>query len=475
MTAIGQPGWRGHAWFLGAAGVCVGAFGWMLTFGSFRLLDEDVFGTFYDHQAAAWLKGRWDVPEAALSGEAFIVDGKIYGYFGPTPALMRLPFVALGAAFGALTRAFMLLDYLACLAGVYALLRLASRWTEPRATPRPWTVVVLTTSAGLGSTLFFLGSRAYVYHEAILCGAAFGLWTVYFALRYLQAGDSRWWIPALACGVLAAQARAPIGLFALSVLAGVAIVHAAARWRAANWKRPLAIVAASGAGFLSFNVVSYIKFGTFEGCPLQYNVQYTAESMAALEHRNFHLSNLRFNADAYLFRPTFSLRGEFPYLYREFADRRKYPESRIAYRDPTLAMPWSMPGLFSLAVVGSLLAALFTPAARRPLAVLWCAGIPLTLAMFAAVAVTQRYLADFCPLLIATAAFGAVAVDGLPALLRRFAAGTFGGLAAAGIIVTLALTLHHQREIVWGVPDDVRRDYQDLRSRVDAFFAAERR
>ena len=81
----------------------------MLTYGTGRLLVTDTFGNFYDYQADAWLHGRWDVPEPALGGEAFVVDGKIYGYFGPTPALLRLPLVALGVAFGKLTRPLMAL------------------------------------------------------------------------------------------------------------------------------------------------------------------------------------------------------------------------------------------------------------------------------------------------------------------------------------------------------------------------------
>ncbi len=43
--------------------------------------------------------------------------------------------------------------------------------------------------------------------------------------------------------------------------------------------------------------------------------------------------------------------------------------------------------------------------------------------------------------------------------------------AAAGI--TAAITLHYQRETLWGVPEEVRADYRDLRRRVDRRFGVD--
>ena len=413
---------RCHVWFGATALLCTLGFLWIVTFGTFKVVAEDSFGSFYDHQAASWLKGHWDVPESSLQGEAFVVNGKVYGYFGPTPALLRIPQVAFGIGFAATTRLWMLLHFVSCLAAAYALLHEAARWQSPPARVSAWAAAIFTSTVGLGSTLFFLGSRAYVYHEAILCGAGFALWSVYCALRFLRAPASRWWIGALLCGVLAVQARAPSGLFALLVLGAVAAWQGWREERAGSrraFARHGLIASLTAAGLFSFNLVSYVKFGTFEGCPLRFNVQYSTGQLAALGHRNFHLGNLRFNTDAYLRRPIFGLRGEFPYLYREFIDRREYPESRIAYRNPVLAIPWSMPSLFALAGLGSVLTCITSRASRPPLAVLWTAGLPATIAMLTAVAVTHRYTADFTPFLIATAAFGLIALETLPGGVRR--------------------------------------------------------
>ena len=49
------------------------------------------------------------------------------------------------------------------------------------------------------------------------------------------------------------------------------------------------------------------------------------------------------------------------------------------------------------------------PGRRRLLVAAAAAGVPMSLAMATAIAVTQRYTADFCPLLLVGAAFGAAA------------------------------------------------------------------
>ena len=472
-TARPNPGatgsnatWRAHGSFAVCLVVCLIAFAWMISFGTFRLIADDSFGTFYDHQAAAWLDGRWDVPEPSLSSEAFVVDGRVYGYFGPTPALLRLPLVILGVGFGQVTRLLMLFDYAACLTAVYVLLWQAARWRNPQAIPSTFSSVLLTVTAGLGTTLFFVGSRAYVYHEAILCGAAFALWSVVFSLRYLDAGKARAWLPALACGVLAVHARAPIGLFALSLLAAVGVARAVRTWKASPAQaalRPLIVAGLGLLGIASFYAVSFLKFGTLEGCPLHLNVQYTPDQLAVVGHRNFHFSNLRFNTDSYLLRPTFSVSQRFPYIYREFSNRRDYPESRLIYRDPTLAIPWSMPGLFAQAGIGSTLAAAVVPALRLPVATLWAAALPAMLAMLTAISVTQRYTADFCPFLLAAAAFGVAGTEAFSGRVRGLWQGVQAVLVALGVLVTVALTIHHQREIVWGVPEEARQEYQRWR------------
>jgi hypothetical protein len=251
LPAAISSAWRvgvRHRWFVAAAAIACFGYAWLVTLGTFRFNEPEVFGSFYDYQAASLLAGRLDVPEEAIGGEAFEVRGKFYGYFGPTPALLRMPFTAFGVAFGKLSRGLMFAYFIASLIAAYLILREARRAirpttdTESDEPPSAFATLILVGSVGWGSTIFFLGSRGLIFHEAILAGIAFALWSVWCSLRHLGAPAGRWWIGALASGVASVHARPPTGLFALTLLGVVAIAMwwrgPNARWAFANLRRP---------------------------------------------------------------------------------------------------------------------------------------------------------------------------------------------------------------------------------------------
>ncbi len=473
-----------HRWFAVCAAISSFAFAYVLTYGRGQLIYPESFGAFYDFQAGSLLQGRWDVPEDALGAEAFVVEGRNYGYFGPTPALLRIPFVLFQIAVGQLSRPFMLAEHLACMVAAYLILRHVYRTARGEdVEPAAWTVVLLTLNVGLGSTLFFLSSRAFTYHEAILCGTAFALASIYCALRYGAEPERRWWIGALICGTLSVHARPPVGLFALSFLgfsalafsvrgyvSGLRAGRSTVRRRMAGGLKHFVVGLLCIAGVLSFNAVSYLKFRSFEGAPLKYHVQYESAHLDRIGGRNFHLSNLPYIAEAYLIRPMWQFRPAFPYVYAGEHQPVGYPDARVIVAEPMLGLPFSMPGLFWPAI-GGLVAAFFRyRTERRALLILGLAAVPMSLAMFTAVATSQRYTADFCPFLICAAAYAGLVVDGMTTAWRRAARTVWTVLTAAAILLTVALTLRYQGELVWGVPADVTRDYRALCARVDNLF-----
>ncbi len=473
-----------HRWFVATAAVCTLAFTAVLTHGTFRLLVPDAFANLYDYQAASLLAGRLDLPAEARTSESFVFEGRHYLYFGPTPALLRLPLVAGRIAFGELSRCFLIGYYVLLLVAAYALLvHVARRAGGPDRWPARGTVVLFIATTGLSTTLFFLASRTYVYHEAILCGAMFAVWSGYFSLRYLAAPERAWWVGALGCGLLAIHARPTTGLFALC-LSGSAAIAVALRGRSGavpagaaepslfvRLRRPALVGVLSTVGILSFNAVSYLKFRSFEGAPLRYHVQYDEARIKRIEGRNFHLSNFRYNFDAYAWRPDLLLRPTFPYLYsHRRGELAVYEAAKMDLEEPTLALPYTTPALLLLALAGGAGAWLAWPAARVPLGAIAAAATPMSLALFTAVAISQRYTADFCPALILAGAFGLQAIDLLRPSWRRAALTTLALLTVAGALVTLALTLQYQGELVWGVPDDMKARYQSLRKAVDGFL-----
>lgn len=469
---------RPHRAFLFTAAVCSLAFAAMITNGTFQLLFHESFCNFYDFQALSFLQGRLDVPEESLQGESFVYDGKIYGYFGVTPALLRLPFVIFGVAFGELSRVAMLGFYAATLVGAYLLLLDASRLLRPdRPPPAAWQTILFTLHVGLGSTVFFLGSRAYIYHEAILCGIMFAVFSCWCSLRHLAAPTGRWGLGALVLGVLSVHARPPTGLFALTVLGCVAATHLLRVWSAPkiiNHKsritNHLALGALSILGVFSFNALSYAKFHTFEGCPLRLNVQYSPTRLAKIDSKQFHLGNIPYGLNAYLLRPTFETSVHFPWLYlAPHLPPAAFPSAKMDLPDRTAALPFGMTGLFLLATAACAWACKKNPAVRAPILILWAASVPLSLAMFAAIATSERYTGDWVPWLIAAAAFGLAACT-----WSRLAAAVLAAATLWACVLTFAMTLHYQGAMVWGVPESVTQNYRQLRARVDGFFMSER-
>ena len=463
---------REHRWFAGTATLALLLFGAILTQGSGNLLVQEYFSDFYDYQAASLLKGRLDVPHEAITFEAFVHQGRIYSYFGLTPALLRLPWVALNLGFGHSSRAWMLAYYAGFLVAGYLVLLEAGRRGDSRAAPAPWITVLFAANAGLANTAFFLGSRAYVYHEAILCGVTFAVWSVWATLRYLREPRSRWWIGALVAGLLSLHARPPTGLFALAVLglAGGWLAYAGRGRDGLARGLMVGLLATLGVG--SFNAVSYLKFGTFDGCPLRLNIQYSPERLAKIDGRQFHLSNLPFSANAYLFQPHANLSPYFPYVRPTRPDPSRFPGAKIDMSEPILGVPFAMPALFLLA--GLSLASLRRPESENRTAVLliWCGMMPVGFSMFAAIAVSHRYTADFVPFLVVACAFGCVQLWRAGGTTRRAGIGAAMATTLVAVPLNFALTLQNQGEVVWGVPDPVRARYAGLRQTIDGWFHA---
>jgi len=463
-----------HRWFIGTGALCSLLFGWMVTTGTLEFVYPEQLGSFYDYQASSLLHGRLDVPDDAIGGEAFVFEGKLYGYFGPTPALLRLPFVIFGFGLGTLTRGFMLGYFAAALLGCYLLLRQACRLTGRLHEPPPWAIVLFIGHVGVGSTLFFLGSRAFVYHEAILCGVVFALFTCHYALRHLVEPSGRWWIWALVCGLLSLHARPPTGLFALVFLGCVHAAHlfGAVRLRTfTRLARPTMLGVLCVGAVLTFNGLSYLKFRTFGGSPLHLNRLYGPERIARIGGKNFHTANLPYGFYAYFVRPNFRLEPKFPWFYVAARQPgREFPDAKIDLPDHTLAVPWAMPGLFLLATLGGAAALIAFPAARTAVLIAWISVVPMSIALFAAIATAQRYTADWIPFLVCAGAYGLVAVASAPCYLRRALGSIVATASLAAALLTFALTLHYQREVVWGVADESRQSYQQLRQRIDAAF-----
>jgi hypothetical protein len=99
---------------------------------------------------------------------------------------------------------------------------------------------------------------------------------------------------------------------------------------------------------------------------------------------------------------------------------------------------------------------------------------PMTIALLAAIAVSHRYTGDFIPFLLGLATFGLSGIAVLPPTARQSLAVVVTVLTVAAVFITVALTLHYQGEVVWGVPDEVRAHYLSWRQTMDRLFGFSR-
>jgi hypothetical protein len=230
---------------------------------------------------------------------------------------------------------------------------------------------------------------------------------------------------------------------------------------------PLGLACVSGA--FTLNALAYAKFGGFDPAPLRISRPYAnPERINAIDGKSMHAANIPYGFYTYVVRPNLRLERGFPWIYLgSNTPGHHFPTAKIDLPDHTLAMPYSMPGLFVLATLGCLLAFAAVPSLRVAAMVAWLASIPMSLALFAAVATAQRYTGDFCPLLITAAAFGLAGIATLRPAARVVALVVAGLATVAAVAVTWALTLHYQGDTLWGVPEETRAHYRELRRVVD--------
>jgi len=478
--------------------ICLLVWTWFVTWGDWRLFDHERFGGYYDAQARAILYGRLDVPPEAIGFEAFVRESKSYGYFGIAPALLRIPLVVLFPSMdGRWSRLMTLVAVVLTLCYAYRLLTWASAAMGTQSSVNSIVKCFFVLSAGLGSTLPFLASRSYAYHEAILWGAAFSLMCAYYLVQYLSTSRAACLALAGLFAFAAFLSRATAGagaLLAMTVLAGILLLRAMG-WaelktlgrvfgltgsnqdslpfpsaRSSRAITPHAMIAC-GSVVLTIGVylgINYAKFKTFDGVPVRYYSLYIKDPqrMQVTGGKQVHPENLRTGLLAYFGLGSAEVSPQFPWVYMT-TQPRVFPEAAIDVVEPHSSIPLSMPALFVLAVMGC--GAIVK--GDGPVRMLRLPAIALFLGgaiILMTVGITERYLHDLYPLLIITAAAGACRLAASRSLSLKLAG--LAPLVLLGILVNAAFAFDFQREIVWGVPQSKRAELTAIRHSIDQFF-----
>lgn len=182
---------------------------------------------FFDIQARAFLDGHLWVPDGILGIEAFRHDGHEYMYFGPFPALLRIPLLWTTPEFdGRLTVLSMLLAFVVFTVMTTRLLWLVRDLVRPGepVTRREAAVLgVVLVLCLAGTSLTFNASLPWVYHEVYAWAVALAVGCAYWLVR-VQAGPTRrtvGWLAAFALALV--LTRTPGGLAACVGTAAVGV------------------------------------------------------------------------------------------------------------------------------------------------------------------------------------------------------------------------------------------------------------
>ncbi len=467
----------------------------MVTKGSFDFFQRQLFSNFYDAQARALFHGHWYMPPGILSIEAIRTDGHSYMYYGPVPAILRMPVLILTSRLdGRLTSVSMLVAFVVCLVCVSRLSwkvrnlarrRREVRWPEA-ALAGSWVAVI-----GIGSAFFYLASRPSIYHEAELWGAALAL-AAFDALIAFMLRPSGWRMAA--AGTLATASiltRGSVGagpVSAIWILAAVSVAAwAVRRWRSASSRgrhgasssRAIAgpprlswlgvdeaavasrwipaLVAAALVPVVLYAWINYVKFHTLFSLPLTRQV-FTSVSVsrrAALAANGGSLFGVKFIPTAlleYLRPDRLSIHRLFPFLGFP-GPAAVVGHVRYDTLDWSSSATATMPALVATGVLGLIVVFVRPGLARRDAAPareavpaevsadsLSVLRIPLVGAAIATLGaldiayVANRYLSDFMPFIAMASLAGIFSLSGLASSARAW-------LRALLVVVVAALAL----------------------------------
>lgn len=407
---------RGRKLGSSAVGIVLGGAAFYLTLFNFTTdlgrtaLAIPYTSNFFDLQARALMAGHLHLPPKSLGIEGFVHDGQTYTYFGPFPALIRIPVKYLTSGFDSrLTLVSMGLAF-----AVYALSVVRLTWLV-RSVIRPGVAVgrveaclaaLFLAAATGGSVLTFDGSLPWVYHEVYLWQTALTVAAAYWMVRMGLHPSVRAAVWLAFLGICTILTRTPGGLGTCIGIALLGVLMIALpRWRAHRRLGGLTVGAAVMAVAIGV-LVNEAKFGTPFLFPLQDQVwtQVNAHRRLALRANGGSLTGPQFFLTALInyFRPDgVRLVGYFPWITLPAHNARAYGGAVIDQSYRTGSVTCFMPLLLLLSLCGPVV--WLRRATRRPGIVLVAPAV----GMFAITAgvmsygyIAYRYTSDFLPALV---------------------------------------------------------------------------
>jgi hypothetical protein len=489
-----------RAWWTGATPT-LAVYAWIVTVGRLSPFQRGYFDDFYDAQARALFHGHLDVPRDVVQFEGFLIDGRTYIYFGPVPALLRMPVLLVTDRFdGRLTAVSMLIATVVLAVAAFRLacvLRAAVRGDAPLGAREPLATGLLAVAC-LAAPPLFLASSAVVYHEAAIWGLALAVAGFDAVARWQRDPTRRRLVVASALVTAAVLSRQSVGfgpLVALAisaalqlVLAPKTVVYTTTSGARTRWRRAAGLGLAVLVPVVAAVGLNEAKFGTLLTPPSDRHIQsllhperreVLAEHGGSLFDVDFAPTTLK----QYLRPDGIDVRRDFPWIDFPRLGPSLVGDTRFDELDWTSSIPASAPAL----TLGALVAGVWAvrtrgrrsgPPAWR-LAALAAGAAAGAAGVIAVGYVANRYLADIFPLAVVLGIVGFHAWLGAGTAgpsprprRRRLVAATAVGLVALGALGNTALALSYQRERGPVVPEAWRSQWVDWRLSVPGAYEA---
>jgi hypothetical protein len=429
---------------------------WLFTMtGGRQVFVEEVLGKAYDSQAEHFLRGDVGVDGDAIRHEVMVVKGKSYMYFGPFPALLRIPLNYIyPQGRGHWSRISGFCAGIVALAAFAGLVKIALRASQLPNRWQNWLGNASLFGFALGSPLLLLLGNLSIYDEAIIWGLACSLAALYFALRSREAEGfalTRALFGFSLCAGAALLSRATFGVPFLLIAPVLAL-----RLFHRNPVRNLAaLFLPLGAAFLFYLFLTYARFGELSGMPMRYNTNATQRQFA-VNRGLFRVERVPYSfADYFILRWPKPQR-EPPYL----------KASRQPYNYPTLyVMPftetyssllWSSAWIMLGAVVG--VAMLLRPGGASGVdrAIVGILFLQILL-ILSFMGLAQRYIAEFFPFLVF--AFVFFLRQGNTAFRLRY---LFITLVVVSLVINSLATMSWLLEADMNVPAETKATWKEF-------------
>ena len=365
------------------------------TTGGRQIFVKEVLGGAYDSQAEHFLRGDVDVDAEAIGHEATIMNDHVRMYFGPFPALLRIPLNFLyPAGHGKWSRISGFCAGAISLFAFAGLVLMALRSSPLSSGARNWLGNACVIGFAFGSPLLLLLGNLSIYDEAIIWGLALSLGAIFFAFRSRQTESSALTHALLGFSLCAAGALlsrvtfgAPLILIALFLALGLPSGN-----RIINLT---ALVLPLAAALIFYIWLSYARFGNVTGVHFDYYIN-PVHSEFAHKFGVFSPRRLPYSFADYFGLRLPSVQREPPFLA---AGRHSYDYPSLYSNDFSevyLPLPWCSGWLIFGAIMG------ITCLVRRHGAAAFERGAAVALfAQFLCILsyflLAQRYAADLYP------------------------------------------------------------------------------